>query len=72
MRTSSSMAEVPLQLPDNQPLSPCETPRTHRLHQLRAARDAMIRRLFEIPTEHERKAHEEQIARARRVLLQWI
>jgi hypothetical protein len=72
MRTSSSIAKVPLQIPDNQPLSPCETPRAHRLHQLRAARGAIIRRLFQIPTEHERKAHEEQIARVRRALLRWI
>ena len=57
---------------DNGLPSPCETRRAHRLHQLRAARDAIIRRLFEIPTERERKAHEERITKARRVLLRWV
>jgi len=60
------IAEVPLQIPDP-PLCPHETRRAHWLHKLRAARDAMIRKLFEIPAEPERKAHEERIAKAQRV-----
>jgi hypothetical protein len=57
---------------DNGLISPCETPRAHTLHQLRAALDAIIRRLFQSPTERERKAHEERIAKARQVLLRWV
>jgi hypothetical protein len=72
MRTSSSITETPLQIPHDPPLSACETPRARRLHQLRAARDAMIRKLFEIPAEPERKAHAERIAKAQRVFFGWL
>jgi hypothetical protein len=72
MKTSRSIAEAPLQIPHNPPLSPCETPRGRWLHQLRAARDAMIRKLFEIPAEPERKAHAERLAKAQRVFLRWL
>jgi hypothetical protein len=72
MNTSSSITEAPLQIPHNRPLSTCETPRARWLHQLRAARDAMIRKLFEIPAEPERKAHAERLAKAQQVLLRWL
>jgi len=72
MRTSRSIAEAPEQIPHGPPLSPCETPRGRWLHQLRAARDAMIRKFFEIPAEPERKAHAERLAKAQRVLLRWL
>ena len=72
MKTSRSIAEAPLQIPNNPPLSPCETPRARWLHQLRAARDAMIRKLFEIPAEPERKAQAERIAKAQRVFSRWL
>jgi hypothetical protein len=72
MRTSSSIAEAPLQIPHKRPLSACETPRASWLHQLRAAPQAMIRKFFEIPAEPERKAHAERIAKAHRVFLQWL
>jgi hypothetical protein len=70
MRASGSIAEAPPQIPQNRPLSPYEIPRW--LHQLRAARDAMIRKLFEIPAEPERKAQAERIAKARRVFSRWL
>ena len=54
------------------PLSRCETPRARRLHRLRAARDAMIRKLFEIPTERERKAREDAINKAHFRFLRWL
>jgi hypothetical protein len=72
MRTSSSIAETPLRIPHNPPLSPRQTPRARWLLQLRAARDATIRKLFEIPAEPERKAHAERIAKAQRVFLRWL
>ena len=72
MRTSSSITEAPLQIPHDPPLSAHETPRARWLHQLRAARDAMIRKLFEIPAEPERRAHAERLANARRVFLRWL
>jgi hypothetical protein len=72
MRTSGSIAEAPLQIPHNPPQSPCEIPRPRWLHQLRAARDGMIRKLFEIPAEPERKAHAERIAKVQRLFLRWL
>jgi hypothetical protein len=73
MKTSGSIAGTPIQLPDNPPLSPpSEASRFRWLHQLRAARDAMVGKLFEIPAEPERKAHEERMANVRRVFLRWI
>ena len=72
MKTFRSIAEAPLQIPNNPPLSPCETPRARWLHQLRAARDAMIRKLFEIPAEPERRAHAERLAKAQRVFWRWL
>jgi hypothetical protein len=72
MRTSSSFTEAPLQIPHDPSRSACETPRARWLHQLRAARDAMIRKLFEIPAEPERKAHAERIAKAQRVFFGWL
>ena len=72
IRTSSSITEAPLQIPHDPPLSACETPRARWLHQLKAARDAMIRKLFEIPAEPERKAHAERIAKAQRVFFGWL
>ena len=72
MRTSSSIAEVPLQIPHNRPLSARETPRASWLHQLRAARQAIIRKLFEIPAEPERQAHAERIAKTQRLFLRWL
>jgi hypothetical protein len=72
MGTPSLIAEVPLHIPHNPPLSPCETPRARWLHQLGAARNAMIRKLFEIPAEPERKAHAERIASLQRMFLRWL
>src|SRR5215831_9498495 len=46
-----------------------ETPLQNRL---RAARDAMIRNLFEMPTERERKAREERINKAHVRFLRWL
>jgi hypothetical protein len=54
MKTSSSIAEAPLQ------------------NRLRAARDAMIRKLFEMPTERERKAREDAINKAHVRFLRWL
>lgn len=70
MRASGSIAEAPPQIPHNRPLSSYEIPRW--LHHLRAARDAMIRKLFEIPAEPERKAQAERIAKAQRVFSRWL
>ena len=70
METSGSIADTPLQIRHNPPLSSCETPRW--LHQLRAARDALIRKLFEIPTEPDRKSQAERIAKAQSVFLRWL
>jgi len=72
IRTSGSIAEARLQIPHNPPQSPCEIPRPRWLHQIRAARDAGIRKLFETPAEPERKAHAERIAKAQRVFLRWL
>jgi hypothetical protein len=69
MRTSGSITEAPLQIAHETPQS-CGTPRW--LHQLRAARDALIRKLFEIPAEPERKAQAERIAKAQRVFSRWL
>ena len=69
MRTSGSITEAPLQIAHKAPPS-FRTPRW--LHQLRAARDAMIRKLFEIPAEPERKAQAERIAKAQRVFSRWL
>jgi len=71
IRISSSIAEAPLQIPHNPPQPPCEIPRARWLHQLRAARDVGIRKLFEIPAEPERKAYAERIAKEQRVFLRW-
>jgi hypothetical protein len=65
MRTSASVTKLP-------PLCPHETWCAHWVHKLRAARNTMIRKLLEIPADRERKAHDERILKARRVLLQWI
>lgn len=69
MKTSGSIADAPLQI-SHKPLPSWRTPRW--LHQLRAARDAMIRKLFEIPAEPERKAQAERIAKAQRVFSRWL
>jgi len=69
MRTPGSIIEAPLQIAHKAPPS-CRTPRW--LHQLRAARDAMIRKLFEIPAEPERRAHAERLAKAQRVFWRWL
>ena len=65
IKTSSSLAEAPEQIPHKQPLSAGETPRASWLHQL-------IRKLFEIPAEPERKAHAERIAKTQRLFLRWL
>jgi hypothetical protein len=72
MTISRSLAEAPVQIPHEPSPLPCKTPRARWLHQLRAARDAMIRKLFEIPAEPERKAHAERLAKAQRVFLRWL
>src|SRR5437870_13084480 len=72
IETSSSIQQPPLQKPHDPPLSACETPRARWLHQLKAARDAMIRKLFEIPAESERRAHAERLAKAQRVFWRWL
>jgi hypothetical protein len=72
MRAARLIGEIPLQIHHNPPLSPCETRRARWLHQLRAARDAVIRKLFEIPAEPERKGHVERVAKAQRVFLGWL
>ena len=72
MKTPGSIAETPLQIPHAPPPSSYETARTRWLHRLRATRDAMIRKLFEIPTEPERKAQAERIAKTQRVFLRWL
>jgi hypothetical protein len=72
-RTSSSIAEAPLQTPHKPPRSACEPPRASWLyHQLRAGPQAIIRKLFEVPAEHEKKAHAERIAKAQRLFLRWL
>jgi hypothetical protein len=68
MGTSGSITEAPLQIADKAP--PSWTPRW--LHWLRAARDTMIRKLFEIPAEPERKAQAERIAKAQRLFSRWL
>ena len=70
--TMRTIAEPPQRIAHDRPLSASETPRARWLHQLRAARDAMIRKLFAIPAEPERKAHSERIAKAQRVFLRWL
>jgi hypothetical protein len=70
--TSSSIAEAPQRIPHDPPLPASEAPRGRWVRQLRAARDAMIRKLFAIPAETERKAHAERIAKAQRVFLGWL
>jgi hypothetical protein len=72
MRTSSSIADASRQIPHKPPLSARETPRANWLHQFRAAGQAMIQKLFEVPAEPERKAHAERIAKAQRVFLRWL
>jgi hypothetical protein len=72
MRTSSSIVEAPVEIPHKRPLPACETPHANWLHQLRAARQAIIRKLFEIPAEPERKAHAERIAKTQRLFLRWL
>ena len=49
-----------------------ETVPTRYLHRLRCTRDEMIRNLFEIPTERQRREHAERIARAQRNFLRWV
>jgi hypothetical protein len=49
-----------------------ETSPTRYLHRLRCVRDEMIRNLFEIPTEQERRERAERIARAQRNFLRWV
>jgi hypothetical protein len=69
MRTSGSITGAPLQIAHKAPPSY----RTSRwLYQLRAVRDAVIRKLFEIPAEPERKAQAERIAKAQRVFSRWL
>ena len=72
IRTSSSIVEAPRQIRRKPPLSASETPRASWLHQLRAARQALIRKLFEIPAEPERKAQAERIAKTQRLFLRWL
>ena len=72
MRTPNSVAGAPLQILHRRPLSAGETPRASWLHQLRAARQAVIRNLFEIPGEPERRAHAERIAKTQRLFLRWL
>jgi len=72
LRTPGSIAEAPVQIPHDPSLLPRETPSARWLHQLKAARDAMIRKLFETPAERERKAHAERLANAQRVFLRWL
>ena len=45
---------------------------TRYLHRLKRARDEMIRNLFDVPNEHERREHAERIARAQRNFLRWV
>lgn len=49
-----------------------ESPRDHWLHQFRAARTEIIRKLFQMPGERERKERINRIARAQRNFLRWI
>lgn len=42
------------------------------LRRLKRARDEVIRNLFEIPTQRERREHAERIARAQRNFLRWV
>jgi hypothetical protein len=73
IKTSSPITDASPQLPHHPPASPpFEAPRARWLHQLRKARDTMFRKLFEIPAEQDRKAHEERMANMRRVFLRWI
>jgi hypothetical protein len=65
MTTFSSIAEA-------MPLSPSDLPHDRSLHRLKAARDDVIRKLFEMPAERERKERRERIARAQRDFLRWI
>jgi hypothetical protein len=59
---------------DIQPMKSCfsDTLQTRCLHLLRRTRDEMIRNLFEIPTERERREHAERIAKAQRNFLRWV
>ena len=52
--------------------SSSESLRDHWLHQLRAARNDIIRKLFQMPGERERKERMERLARAQRNFLRWI
>jgi len=70
--TSGSIPEAPLQIPHKRPLSAGETPRASWLHRLRASGQAMMRKLFEIPAEPQRKAHAERIAKTQRMFLRWL
>jgi hypothetical protein len=72
MRTPNSVAGAPLQIPHERPLSAGEAPRASWLHQLRASGQAMMRKLFEVPAEPERKAHAERIAKTQRMFLRWL
>ena len=52
--------------------SSSESAREHWLHHFRAARDDIMRKLFQTPTDRERKERMERIARAQRNFLRWI
>src|SRR5574338_657780 len=52
--------------------SSSKSAREHWLHQLRTARNDLIRKLFQMPGERERKERMERIARAQRNFLRWI
>jgi hypothetical protein len=63
-RTPGAMAALPL--------SSSGLVRDRWLRQLTAARDDIIRKLFQRPTDRERKERIERIARAQRNFLRWI
>lgn len=70
--TSSSITDARLPIPHNQLPPAREVTSVSWLHPLKAAREALIRKLFEIPAEPERKAHAERIAKAQQWFLRWL
>jgi hypothetical protein len=70
METSAPITDGPLRIARTAQRSTGET--RGWLHQLGTAAQVLIRKLFEIPAEPERKAHAERLAKAQRLFLRWL